>query len=110
MVNSGNLYWEISFTARYHGAADSTTGERIDVCVTAHDFTDAYNKAEKMYNAILPTRPDIIYYVTVTLRDDGTAIRDAKYEVYRTNYVPDADVAAFFSAGADKCMGLTWRG
>lgn len=110
MANRGNLYWEISFTALYSGAASRTKRENIDVSVNAHDFTDAYDKAEKMYDAILLTRPATVQCVTVTLKDDGTAIRAAKYAVYRMNYVPDTDVTAFFSAGADKCMRLTWRG
>lgn len=110
MANRGNLYWEISFTALYNGAAVRMGNEKIDVSVNAHDFTDAYDKAKKMYDAIQLTRPATVQCSTVTLKDDGTAIRAAKYTVYQMNHVPDTCVAAFFSAGADKCMGLTWRG
>lgn len=110
MANRGNLYWEISFTALYNGAVACTENEKIDVSVNAHDFADAYNKAKKMYVAILLTCPAAVQCVTVTLKDDGTGIRSAKYTVYQMNYVLDTDVEAFFSAGADTCMGLTWRG
>ena len=105
----GNLYWEISFTALYHGAADCTENEQINVSVNAHDFTDAYNKAEKMYSAVLKARADTVYCAVVTLRDDGTAIPSEKYAIYQTNYIHEEDLAAFFSAGADKCLRLTER-
>lgn len=108
MANRGNLYWEISFTALYHGAADCTEDEKIDVTVCAHDFADAYDKAEKMYTALLRSLPDTVYCVVIYLRDDGTA--GFRHSIYQTNYIHDDDVAAFFSAGADKCWRLTWRG
>ena len=108
-MQKGNLYWEISFTALYHGATDCADAEKINVSVNAHDFTDAYNKAEKMYSAVLKAHPDTVYCAVVTLRDDGTAIPSAKYAIYQTNYIHEEDVAAFFSAGADKCLRLTER-
>lgn len=109
MENRGNLYWEISFTARYDGAADITEKEAIDVTVSAHDFKDAYNKAEKMYTALLHTLPDKVHCATVLLRDDGTVIPSAKYNIYQANYIHEEDITAFFSVGADKCWRLTWR-
>lgn len=110
MANRGNLYWEISFTALYHGTADCTEDEKIDVSVSAHDFKDAYDKAERMYTALLRTRPDTVYCAAVHLRDDGTTEPSARYGIYQTNYVHEENVTAFFSAGADKCWRLTWRG
>ncbi len=109
-MQKGNLYWEISFTGLYHGAADCTEHEKIDVSVSAHDFKDAYDKAEKMYTALLRSLPDTVYCVTVHLRDDGTLGPSNRYGIYQTNYIHDDDVAAFFSVGADKCWRLTWRG
>lgn len=109
MANRGNLYWEISFTAFYQETADATGKEMIDVNVAAHDFYDAYNRAEKMYTALLYTRPDRVCFASVHLRDDGTGIPSAKYNIYQTNFIPEGDIAAFFSVGADKCWRLTWR-
>lgn len=109
MANRGNLYWEISFTALYHGAADCNEDEKIDVSVSAHDFKDAYDKAEKMYTALLRSRPDKVYCVVIYLRDDGTVKTPARYGIYQSNYVTDDKVPAFFSVGADKCLRLTWR-
>ena len=108
-MQKGNLYWEISFTALYHGGTDCSDAENINVSVNAHDFTDAYNKAEKMYSAVLKACPDTVYCAVVTLRDDGTAIPSAKYAIYQTNYIHKEDLAEFFSVGADKCLRLTER-
>ena len=109
MANRGNLYWEISFTACYDGAADITAKEAIDVTVSAHDFNDAYKKAEVMYEGLMYTHPDSVCCATVHLRDDGTIIPSAKYNIYQTNFIYEEDIAAFFSVGADKCWRLTWR-
>lgn len=109
MANRGNLYWEISFTALYHGTADCTEDEKIDVTVSAHDFKDAYHKAARMYDTVLQTLPDKVYCVAVHLRDDGTIEPSARYGIYQTNYVPEEDVPAFFCVGAYKCWRLTWR-
>lgn len=108
-MQKGNLYWEISFTALYHGATGGADAERINVSVNAHDFTDAYNKAEKMYSAVLKARPDTVHCAVVTLRDDGTAIPSERYAIYQTNYIHEEDLAEFFSVGADKCLRLTAR-
>lgn len=108
-MQKGNLYWEISFTALYHGATDCADAEKINVSVKAHDFTDAYNKAEKMYSAVLKARPDTVYCAVVMLRDDGTAIPSERYSIYQTNSIHEKDLAAFFSVGADKCLRLTTR-
>lgn len=107
MAFRGNLYWEISFTALYHGAADCTENEKIEVEVSAHDFKDAYDKAKKMYTALLHSRPDTVSCVVIRLRDDGTAGSSARYGTYQLNYCHEDDVPAFFSSGADKCMRHT---
>lgn len=109
MDKRGNLYWEISFTALYNRATGIEEKEAVDATVSAHDFNDAYNKAEKMYKALLHTCPDKVYCATVHLRDDGTVIPSAKYNIYQTNFIYEENIAAFFSAGADKCWSLTWR-
>lgn len=110
MANRGNLYWEISFTALYHGTTTCTENEKVDVSVSAHDFTEAYKKAERMYDAVLLTRPDTVYCVNIHLRDDGTVDPSGRYSIYQTNYIHEENVTAFFSVGADKCWRLTWRG
>ncbi len=110
MANRGNLYWEISFTALYHGAADCAENEKVDVSVSAHDFKDAYDKAEKMYTALLHTHPDTVYCATVYLRDDGVPESSLGGRIYQSNYIHEDDVPEFFSVGADKCWRLTWRG
>lgn len=108
-MQKGNLYWEISFTALYHGATDGADAERTNVSVNAHDFTDAYNKAEKMYSAVLKARPDTVHCAAVMLRDDGTAIPSERHAIYQINCIHEEDLAAFFSVGADKCLRLTTR-
>ena len=109
-MSKGNLYWEIEFTALYHGATTGNECEKVDVCVHSHDFTEAYKKAEKMYDAVLLTRPDTVYCAAIHLRDDGTASSSARYDIYQTNFIHEENVTAFFSVGADKCWRLTWRG
>lgn len=109
MAKHGNLYWDISFSSLYHGTTRCSDEEKIDVTVTSHDFTDAYNKAEKMYDALLATHPDTVFCAVVTLKDDGTATPAAQYSIYQSNYILKENVAAFFSVGPEKCWRLTWR-
>lgn len=40
----GNLYWEISFTALYHGTTTCTENEKVYVSVSAHDIKKTYNQ------------------------------------------------------------------
>ena len=109
MAKFGNLYWEIQFTALYHGVEDCYGDEQTSIAVQSHDFADAYKKAEAMYDAVLKTHPSRIYCAQVYLREDGTARPGAQHGIYVTNYILEENIAAFFSAGADKCLRLTWR-
>ena len=108
-MSKGNLYWEIEFTALYHGAEGCQACEEVSVSVESHDFADAYAKAEAMYDALLKTNPGKVYCAHIYLRDDGSVSPGNERGIYATHYINDDRVAAFFSVGADKCLRLTWR-
>lgn len=108
MAKYGNLYWEIQFTALYNGVADCRGDEQTHVAVQSHDFADAYEKAAAMYDAVLKTQPDRVYCAQVFLRDDGSVQPSAQYGIYVSRYILDEKISAFFSAGADKCLRLTF--
>lgn len=108
-MKNGNLYWNFQFTGLYNGTEDCRASEEVHVSVESHGFADAYKRAEAMYTALLRTRPDKVYCAYITLRDDGSVSPCNGRGIYATHYISDENITAFFSAGADKCLRLTWR-
>lgn len=105
----GNLYWEFQFIGLFGGAEDCHANEEVNISVESHNFADAYKKAEAMYMALLKTHPDKVYCAHVYLRDDGSVSPCNDRGIYASHYIHNENITAFFSAGADKCMRLTWR-
>lgn len=106
----GNLYWVIEFTGLYNGVEGCDGNEEVHISVRSYVFADAYKRAEAMYEALLKTHPSNVYCARISLRDDGSVSHSNRYKIYASNYINEDNITAFFSAGADNCMRLTWRG
>ncbi len=109
MQGHGNLYWGIKFTGLFDGAEDCYAYEDADVTVRSHDFATAYRMAEVMYKALLKLHPDRVYCGQVYLMDDASVTPSVPNHIYVAHYIDSEKMNAFFSAGADKCLRLTWR-
>lgn len=105
----GNLYWNFQFTGLFDGAEDCHANEEVDISVSSHDFATAYKQAEAMYHALLKLHPDCVYCAHVYLRDDFSVSPSANSGIYVTHFIDSDKINAFFSAGADRCLRLTWR-
>lgn len=107
MNKHGNLYWEFECVARY--GKNTAFFEATSISVKSYDFKEGYARAKALINSLLETAPVCIDCAAVYLRDDGSISAHEAYHIYSTYHIPDEKVTAFFSAGADKCLRLTWR-